>query len=163
MSQPSINTRIATEADDAAILAVEAVSWDSSSGFPSMREPKESVFNERTTPENYVVAELDGKVVGYSRLMPKTPIAENAHVKGIYGLAVIPEARGLGVASKLLEASDEEARRQGARKIALAVFATNEPAQKLYAKHGYVLEGVAKDEFLIEGEYIDNIMLAKVL
>ncbi|GIG67940.1 GNAT family N-acetyltransferase [Phytomonospora endophytica] len=163
MTQPSINTRIATEADDEAILAVEAVSWDSSSGFPSMREPKESAFNERTTPANYVLAEVDGKVVGYSRLMPKTPVAENSHVKGIYGLAVVPEARGLGVASKLLEASADEARRQGARKISLGVFSTNEPARRLYAKHGYFEEGRSKDEFLVDGAYVDNIMLAKVL
>ncbi|MEV0647720.1 GNAT family N-acetyltransferase [Phytomonospora sp. NPDC050363] len=163
MTKPPVTIRKATADDDDALKAVEAVSWDSSSGFPSMREPKETFFNERVGPERYLLAIHDDRVVGYSRLMPKTPIPENAHVLGVFGLAVIPDARGLGVASALLEASADEARKQGCRKLSLQVFATNHAAQKLYAKHGYVVEGVAKDEFLIDGVYVDDIMLTKVL
>ena len=159
-----VTIRLATEADAAALQAVDAVSWDASSGFPSMRDREAAeFFNERATPDRHLVAEYEGRVVGYLRLLPKTPILENAHVYGIWGFAVHPDARGLGIGSALMDAAEKAAREHGARKIGLHVFATNTTARRLYEKHGYVQEGCQKDELYIEGRYVDDLLLAKFL
>jgi ribosomal protein S18 acetylase RimI-like enzyme len=84
-------------------------------------------------------------------------------VLSVNGLAVAEKARGRGIGSILLTAATEEARRRGARKIALHVHGTNVTARRLYERHGYVLEGTHPREFLIEGEFVDSLDLAKFL
>jgi ribosomal protein S18 acetylase RimI-like enzyme len=84
-------------------------------------------------------------------------------VLAINGLAVSASARRLGVGSALLEEAAAEGKRRGARKITLNVFSSNTVAQRLYERHGYVVEARRRDEFLIEGRYVDDLGLAKFL
>jgi ribosomal protein S18 acetylase RimI-like enzyme len=159
-----VRVRPAVVEDDAALLAVDLESWSPASGFPSVMDPEAlTFFNERTTPEKHLVAEYRGEVVGYVRLVPKTPLLENTHVLGIFGLAVSPRVRRVGIASALLDAAEVEARARGARKLSLRVLGSNAPAQRLYERHGYVTEGRYVDEFLIEGHFVDDLTMAKTL
>ena len=114
-------------------------------------------------PEAFIVAELDGRVVGYIRLQEKYPFPEGAGVLSINGLAVALNARGQGVGSVLMEAVAAEGRRRGARKIALHVHGVNTAARRLYERHGYVVEGTRPREFLIDGQYVDSLDLALML
>ncbi len=47
--------------------------------------------------------------------------------------------------------------------LSLHVHGTNTVARRLYERHGYVVEGIHPNEFLIEGTYIDAIDMAKTL
>ncbi|MGW7679611.1 N-acetyltransferase family protein [Kribbella sp. NPDC054772] len=158
-----MTVRFAREEDDAALLAIERSSWDASSGFPSYQDNLQDTFFSRSGPEAHLVAEYGGKVVGYLRLQDKYPFPEGSGVLTINGLAVAHDARRLGVANALMEATTAEARNRGARKISLHVHSTNTPARRLYERHGYVLEGTHPQEFLIEGTYIDALDMAKTL
>ena len=80
-----------------------------------------------------------------------------------YVLAVDPAARGRGIGEMLLEAAVAEAARRGARKLTLRVLAGNAPARRLYEWAGFTVEGVLKDEFLIEGRYVDDVLMARFL
>ncbi|MEU8222745.1 GNAT family N-acetyltransferase [Kribbella sp. NPDC048915] len=155
--------RRAVEADDAALLAIERSAWDASSGFPSYQETLGETFFGRSGPEAHLVAEHDGAIVGYLRLQDKYQFPEGAGVLTINGLAVTESARRLGVGSALLEAAAAEGRRRGARKISLHVHSTNEAARRLYERHGYVVEGIHPNEFLIEGDYIAAFDMALML
>ena len=161
----SVHVRPATSADERALLALDRIAWSTESGFPSVFAREQGiVFSERTPPESFLVAELDGAVVGYIRVEPKyPPLPEAAHVFGIRGLAVDPRVRRGGVASALLVAAEELARSRGGRKLSLNVFGGNDRAQRLYARHGYVLEGRHQEEFFIDGAYVDDLTLAKVI
>jgi ribosomal protein S18 acetylase RimI-like enzyme len=161
----NVTVRPAVESDDAALLAIEKISWDSSCGFPSMRKPDQEKFfdDERRRVDIHFVAEHKGRIVGYIRLAPSAPVPESAHVLLIPGLAVDPSARGLGVGAALLEYVISEARQRGARKIMLYVFSTNESATRLYLRHGFVEEGRMRDQLYIDGRYIDSLQLAKHL
>lgn len=55
----------------------------------------------------------------------------------IHDMAVIPEARGLGVGKALMLAIEDEARRRGACKVTLEVLSGNHAAKGLYARQGY--------------------------
>jgi ribosomal protein S18 acetylase RimI-like enzyme len=79
------------------------------------------------------------------------------------GLAVAPEARRRGVGSALLSAAEQHARARGARKLFLRVLSTNQSALRLYGRLGYEREGVLRDEFLINGRYTDDVLMAKHL
>lgn len=164
MTDDRVTVRRAVESDDQALLAIELSAWDASSGFPSFHDPApETFFTDRAGPEAHLIAEDEGELVGYVRLQDGHKLIEGAGVLAINGLAVAPNARGRGVGSILLEAATAEGKRRGARKIKLHVFATNLAAQRLYERHGYVVEGVHKAEFFIENQYIDDLALAKFL
>jgi ribosomal protein S18 acetylase RimI-like enzyme len=158
-----VTVRRAVESDDAALLQIDRTAWDATSGFPSYQDVIRDSFFARSGPEAHLVAERDGQVLGYLRLQDKYPFPEGAGVLAINGLAVDQSARGQGIASVLLQAAEDEARRRGARKLSLHVHATNAPARRLYERHGYTLEGTHPNEFLIEGTHITALDMAKTL
>ena len=157
---PVPHIRHATLDDEDALGRLDRVTWSTlHSVQPRPQPPYEPFYNERFGPRDHLVAELDGVVVGYVRLAHPTPLACNAHVRQIQGLAVAEEARGTGLARALLRAAGEEARRQGARRLTLRVLGHNTPARGLYEAEGFVVEGVLPEEFLLDGEYVDDIFM----
>ncbi|WP_238165606.1 GNAT family N-acetyltransferase [Kribbella caucasensis] len=164
VTENRVTVRRAVESDDAVLLAIDSFAWDASSGFPSFgAADHDTFFTEARGPDAHLVAEIDGNVVGYLRLENKYPFEEGAGVLAINGVAVTASARGQGVGSALLDAATAEGKRRGARKLTLNVHSTNLGARRLYERHGYVIEGTHPQEFLIEGNYIDKLSLAKFL
>jgi ribosomal protein S18 acetylase RimI-like enzyme len=106
---------------------------------------------------------MDGTVAGYIRLMPPTHLPENAHVIQIQGIAVHPAARRRGVAAALLAGAEHQARDRGKRKLSLRVLSTNHPALALYEQMGFTTEGVLRQEFAINGSYVDDVLMTKHL
>ena len=156
--------RVARRGDEAALAGIDAVAWTPASGFPSViMRAGASFFSADHPPEAHLVAEVNGAVVGYVLVKPSTPLKENAHVSGIAGLAVAPEARGMGVASALLAAAERHARDHGARKLSLRVLSSNDAALRLYERLGFRREGTLREEFLIEGRYVDDVLMTKHL
>lgn len=131
--------------------------------MPEPEPPYDPFFDERHVPEDYLVAEVEDRVIGYIRLGLPTPLACNAHVRQIQGLAVLDEGRGRGVGRALIRAAAEEARRRGARRITLRVLGHNTPARGLYESEGFVVEGVLPQEFLLGGEYVDDVFMGRSL
>ena len=106
---------------------------------------------------------LRGRVVGYIRLKTPTQLPENSHVIQVQGLAVHPDARGHGAATALLTAAEQRVRARGARKLSLRVLSTNHAALGVYERLGFIREGVLREEFLINGSYVDDVLMTKHL
>lgn len=96
-------------------------------------------------------------------VQPKLPFAEAAHVYALWSLVVSAHVRRLGIASALLATAERIALDRGATKLSLRVLGSNLPAQSLYERRGYVVEGRYTAEFLIDGEYVDDLTMAKNL
>ncbi|MFD9432833.1 GNAT family N-acetyltransferase [Streptomyces sp. NPDC060002] len=165
MPEPSApRIRTARPADAESLALVDRLTWSPLHAvMPEPEPPYAPFFDERHVPEDYLVAELDGRVIGYVRLALPTSLACNAHVRQIQGLAVLDEGRGRGVGRALIRAALEEARRQGARRITLRVLGPNTPARGLYESEGFVVEGVLPEEFLLAGEYVDDVFMGRPL
>jgi ribosomal protein S18 acetylase RimI-like enzyme len=114
-------------------------------------------------PDNVLVAELDGAVVGWTKIAPPTPLPSNAHVAQLQGLAVDGSVRRRGVGRALIDAACALARERGARRITLRVLGTNPGAQRLYTAAGFTVEGVLPEEFLLGGRYVDDVLMGKRL
>ncbi|BBC37096.1 Acetyltransferase [Streptomyces graminofaciens] len=156
--------RHATTDDEDTLARLDRVTWSTLHSVQERpQQPYEPFFNDRYGPRDHLVAELAGTVVGYIRLGFPTPLACNAHVRQIQGLAVADEARGAGVARALLRAVQDEARRRGARRLTLRVLGHNTPARKLYESEGFVVEGILPEEFLLDGVYVDDVMMGRHL
>jgi ribosomal protein S18 acetylase RimI-like enzyme len=76
---------------------------------------------------------------------------------------VHPDARRRGIAAMLLAAAEQRARDRGLRKLSLRVLSTNQGAISLYERLGFSREGDLREEFLINGSYVDDILMAKHL
>ncbi len=154
--------RPASNEDEAALQRIDREAWDSASLFPSVsaRLAVSPFFSPEQPPEAHLVAELDGRVVGYVRLAPPTPLPESQHVLTINGIAVDPAARGHGVGRALLSAAEEHAGELGATKLSLRVLGTNTVARAMYEGAGFQVEGVLRGEFRIDGVDVDDIMMA---
>ena len=168
MAVPSGTTiRLARANDEQALSALDAQAWSPRSGFPSVieagREAGVAFFSADSPPHSHLVAESGGVVVGYVRLKPASPLPENAHVMYIAGIAVDEPARKQGAATRLLEAAERYATDRGCRKLSLRVLGTNEPAIRLYERLGFVREGTLRDEFLINGAFVDDVIMARYL
>ena len=159
-----VRIRVARASDEAQLARLDRISWSPQSGFPSVIQQAGRVFFlTDSPPQAFLVGEIDGAIVGYIRLGSPVPLPENAHVLAVMGLAVSPDARGRGVATALLAAAEQCARTRGARKLSLRTFSTNPEAIRLYTRFGFEQEGVLRAEFLIEGQYVNDILLAKYL
>ena len=157
-----ITTRVAREADDEALIAIDKQTWDSGASPSPKPDPMPPFFSKRD-PADVLVAEADGVVAGYAGLRSNASMPSHAHVIEINGLGVDPALSGRGVGAALVEAAVDEARRRGARKVTLRVLGHNGPARRLYARCGFVEEGVLREEFLLDGRYVDDILMARML
>lgn len=87
-------------------------------------------------------ARLDGVLVGSIQLVkPGLSKETSSFCVSMEAHFVAPWARGHGLAKKLLEAAEREARTQGFSVVKLSVRDTQERAIKLYDDHGYTQWG----------------------
>ncbi|WP_455361726.1 N-acetyltransferase family protein [Streptomyces sp. SYSU K21746] len=185
MSEPQSHIRLARTADADALAALDRATWSPlHSVQPKPEPPYAPFFDDRHLPVDYLVADFDGldglegldgldrldggddrdgPVAGYIRLAPPTPLASNGHVLQVQGLAVADSALGRGLGRSLLRAACAEARRRGASRITLRVLGHNTPARRLYESEGFVVEGVLPGEFLLDGHYVDDILMGRGL
>jgi ribosomal protein S18 acetylase RimI-like enzyme len=156
----AIDIREASSADDARLSELDRVTW-SGSVTPAARWPADRrFFAGGLEPGDVLVAEADGVLVGYARLQAPTPLPSNRHVLELRGLAVEPAYQGSGIGRRLLLAAIEQSARRGARRLTLRVLATNDGARRLYGSLGFEVEGVLREEFLIDGRYVDDVLMA---
>lgn len=108
------------------------------------------VFEDELAQENrtYLVAELDGAVVGYGGLMA---VGDEAHVTTV---VVDPDERGGRIGTRLMLGLVDAARQTGARSMTLEVRVSNEAAQRLYRRFGMAPVGVRKHYYLDEDALI---------
>jgi ribosomal protein S18 acetylase RimI-like enzyme len=158
-----ITVRPAQPADEAALAQIDAATWTSIVTPAPSPAAGTAFFRPGTQSDDVLVAEVDGVVAGYAKLAQPTPLAAHAHVLELGGLAVGPSHQRAGIGRRLVEASVEEARRRGARKLSLRVLGHNGGARQLYASCGFVVEGVLAGEFLLDGRYVDDILMARDL
>ncbi|MFJ1844084.1 GNAT family N-acetyltransferase [Streptomyces sp. NPDC088146] len=168
-TRPARPVRPAVLADEAALGELDRSTWSTLHAvMPKPQPPYAPFFDDRHRPEDILVAEVEkvsGAVclAGYLRLVPPTPLACNAHVRQIQGLAVADWARGRGVARTLLRAAVAAARSDGANRMTLRVLGHNAPARALYESEGFAVEGVLPGEFFLGGRYVDDVMMGRSL
>lgn len=160
-----MDIRAARDGDGAALLEIDFVTWTpvvSPAPAPT-REERSSFFVDGRGPDSYLVAEIDGKVSGYVSLHQSIPLPSHAHVLEINGLAVDPSAQGRGVGLALVKGAVAEAVRRGAKKVTLRVLGENAGARRLYERCGFVVEGVLRGEFMLDGKLVDDVLMARRL
>jgi GNAT superfamily N-acetyltransferase len=102
--------------------------------------PLSRLDQQRTEGSTYLVAWDDEQPVGHAHV---AWAGTHLGVPEIQDVFVLPERRGEGIATRLTEAAEQEARSRGWERISLSVSRDgNVAARNLYAKLGYCDAGV---------------------
>ena len=120
----------------------------------------------RAYPKAFLVAEVDGKVVGYimcrvERILSKFEKFRIRKAGHIISIAVLPEYRRIGIATSLLQRALNALKNEyGCDEAFLEVRVSNIAAISLYEKAGFMKIGVSH-RYYLDGE--DAYVMAKKL
>lgn len=78
-------------------------------------------------------------------------------------IGVLQSASGQGLGQRLLQTLEAWAQKRGVTRLELTVMAHNAPARALYRKQGFAEEGVRRQALQVEGVWVDEIYMAKLL
>ncbi|YCA41711.1 GNAT family N-acetyltransferase [Bacillus sp. JZ8] len=108
------------------------------------------------------VASINDKVAGYIGYKNPTGLKSNNHVLEI-DIGVHPDFQRKGVGRALLNYIFSWGKKNGFTKVSIRVLSTNQPAIPFYISNGFKEQGTLKDEFLIDGKFVDDILMYKML
>jgi RimJ/RimL family protein N-acetyltransferase len=108
-----------------------------------------------------LVAEWDGRLVGYIAGIGGSYRRNRRTVEVV--VAVLQAFWGRGIGTRLFEELEKWARQHGIHRLELTVMGHNETAIGLYRKMGFEVEGRRRDALFVDGEYVDEHAMAKLL
>lgn len=129
--------RLATPADLDGVLAIEDASFNN----PTTREWYEAELKRPDVCFIYVLRTDACPVAAFCAFWL---VADQIHINN---LAVLPEFRGKGLATKLLSEVMAEVAQIGVKSATLEVRRSNTPALRLYAKAGFTEAGVRRNYY----------------
>ncbi|MFI4999613.1 MAG: GNAT family N-acetyltransferase [Reyranellales bacterium] len=128
--------RAATVADAPALAATIAAAFEQYRGklkpeSGAFRETADGIAAELAKESSAIIAERNGKIVGCVMV---TMLEGDLYLGR---LSVLPEARGTGLARRLVAAVEDQARRRGLPGVRLGVRVVLTDNQKLFNSMGY--------------------------
>jgi len=109
------------------------------------------------TGMSYLVARVDGKVVGGASIEPRR--GKFSHT-AVYGIFIKDGFRNMGIGTQLTYALIEIARQRGFEILELSVFGSNKRAHHVYKKCGFKDVGrIERGVKMLDGTYTDNVIL----
>ncbi|RPF55294.1 GNAT family N-acetyltransferase [Aquisalibacillus elongatus] len=108
-----------------------------------------------------LVAEEDHKLVGYLLVIGGNA-RRNKH-SGYIVTGIHTDSRGKGVGTLLFMKMEEWAIKQQLQRLELTVVTYNEAGVHLYKKMGFEIEGIKRKSLFIDGKYLDEYYMSKLL
>ncbi|AIQ38006.1 L-amino acid N-acyltransferase YncA [Paenibacillus sp. PastF-3] len=130
-------------------------------------EEKDSAFMEGWFQNHrgrysILVAVREDEVIGWASL---NPYSHRCAYNGVADLSIYIDRhfRGQGIGNTLLEVLEKSALEQEFYKIVLFTFPFNQAGQMLYQKRGYRQVGVFEKQGVMDGAFIDVLIMEKLL
>ncbi len=132
-----------------------------------MFEPDERQFDENlitsyltNKDDLFIGAFSEHEIVGFlsAKRGSFRRIRHSAYI--VIGIRQAFQRQGIG--SKLFDKLDEWARKNQLKRLELTVEVSNTPAINLYEKQGFSIEGIKRKTMLVDGEFVDEYMMAKL-
>ena len=129
---------------------------------PRTTEERRNWLSSHDARHPVVVAENDGVVIGWASLNVFNPREAYRHVADI-SVYVARAARGQGAGTVLLERLVDLGREIGFHKLVLAGFPTNGTSVALYRRLGFREVGVYREQGLLDGRWVDVVIMERLL
>jgi RimJ/RimL family protein N-acetyltransferase len=116
---------------------------------------------ENDQSSHFLVAVDREDLIGYLMAIGSTT-QRTAH--SVYLVVGVSEtARGKGVGTELFGQVEKWAKNRNLHRLELTVMVHNEAAINLYKKMGFEIEGVKKHSLLVDGAFVDEYYMGKLL
>jgi RimJ/RimL family protein N-acetyltransferase len=162
---PAILIRLATAGDlpvlirnMRSVVNEQVYTWTERVGKEKRERLLATIRDQRSLS---IVARVPGvkEIVGHLSLSLPGDVQKVRHVRDL-SILVVDGYREQGVGTALMRyAVDWARKKEGVEKIHLGVFSTNSRALRVYQAIGFEIEGVLKRQYLIRGEYVDEIVM----
>ena len=107
------------------------------------------------------VAEQDNQLVGYLEASGGT-FKRNRHSAYLV-IGIMQAFTGQGIGTQLFQSLEEWAKQHHIHRLELTVMTHNTAGIALYKKLGFAIEGTRRHSLLINGQYVDEFYMAKLL
>ena len=163
----SLRIRLATADDAAAICRIynQGIEDRVATLETELRtaDERRAWLSARTARYPVVVAESEDRTIaGWGSLNPYSPRDAYRFVAD-FSIYVDRAWRGKGVGDAMLTRLVELAREHGFHKMVLSAFPTNTGGMALYTKHGFRTVGIYKEQGMLDGRWVDTIVMEKLL
>lgn len=108
-----------------------------------------------------LVAEADNKLVGYISA-DKGFVNRIAHSAYIV-VGILKEYSNRGIGTELFKRLDAWAQEKKITRLELTVVCENEAAKHLYEKSGFEIEGIKRNSVFVDGRYLDEYYMGKIV
>ncbi|MDN4525125.1 GNAT family N-acetyltransferase [Fictibacillus fluitans] len=162
MNTVDLTFRLSNRHDYPQLTELENLVWNKENSPAEIQYASTEEYAQHFPEGSQMLAVSDGRVCGCFSYRIPTHLESNRHVAEL-ALAIHPDFQGQGVARALMKAGEEWMKRLGKTKLSLRVMATNPKAIRFYVRYGFVRQGTLVNEFLINGQYVDDIMMYKML
>ncbi len=115
-----------------------------------------------TMPRHFLVNAWHGDQAVGEALFMGGQFSRNQY-GGRVGVGVLSGHYGKGVGRRMMEEIEDLTRAAGIHRLELTVMSHNTRAHRLYLSMGYQEEGVNRDSLHVDGQFVDEIMMAKLL
>ncbi len=109
-----------------------SIPWSEKSFYDELTKNKMAI---------YIVAKEDEKIIGYGGMWH---VINEGHITNV---AVKKEYRGKGIGNQIINALIDIAKEKEMIGITLEVRTSNNVAQNLYKKNGFIIEGIRKEYY----------------
>lgn len=116
---------------------------------------------QRSENSTIFVAEQFDKLIGFLLTVGGGAKRNKHSVYIVVGISL--NYRGQGVGKKLFEQMEKWAKERGICRLELTVVTLNEAALSLYKKQGFEIEGTKRNSLFIDGKYVDEYYMSKLI
>jgi len=124
-------------------------------------EIKSVIQNAYSSNSLILVAEENGKLVGF--LSAERGFANKIKHSAYIVIGLLKNYRGRKIGTNLFEELNKWALENGITRLELTVMTSNDIAISLYKKMGFKIEGLKEKSILVDGKYVDEYYMSKIL
>lgn len=104
---------------------------------------------------------LDNELVGF--LSAGRGALKRIHHSAYLVIGILSKGQSKGLGSKLFDELFEWAKNENIVRLELTVMCHNEVAISLYKKFGFEVEGIKRKSLMVEGNYVDEYYMSRIL
>ena len=143
------------------VVAMENKTWDNFNTPASLPAAnKHKIIQAFQNHSHYLVAEENGVILGVLDYHAYYPFP--AHVTVSFIIAVDKDTQGQGIGHSLIRAFFAMAKSDNYKKL-LSTLSSNKNACRFYENIGFTLEATLKNQFYLNGTYVDDLIYSYYL
>ncbi|GKX28853.1 N-acetyltransferase [Vallitalea longa] len=127
----------------------------------TIEEMQSDIIKMNETKSLILIVEDNKKIVGF--LSAERGFANRIKHSAYIVIGLLKEYRGKRMGVKLFAKMEEWALESDIKRLELTVMVDNESAIHLYKKMGFKIEGIKEKSLIVNGKYVDEYYMSKIL